>query len=211
VRSKEFTLKVQSALRTGKRLLIVDAAGGPALEDLRHELRGVPCREFDLTQVHNERELNKVLEPLRGPADASQTTATEALILFGLEGIAAGGGAEQRGCMGRLRGVMQCVPNRRVFYVAAGVDEPWLWEHWASPKAPFNRQFEMVKLHSDLAKKVKRAIATRRTAASASSALHKKTTVNKPRGETFGRRFSRLSGIGKRLPADASRKEAYED
>jgi hypothetical protein len=129
----------------GKRLLIVDAGGGSALEDLRHELRRVPCREFDFTQVHDERDLNKVLEPLLRTPDVSRTTATEALILFGLEGIAAGDGAEQRACLGRLRGVMQCVPNRRVFYVAAGVDEPWLWEHWVSPKAPFNRQFEMVR------------------------------------------------------------------
>jgi len=41
-------------------------------------------------------------------------------------------------------------------------------------------------------------------------ALRRKAKVNKPEGETFGGRFSHLFGIGKRLPADASHREAYE-
>jgi hypothetical protein len=67
------------------------------------------------------------------------------------------------------------------------------------------------KLPNDLAHEVQRAAKTRKTTVSAFLRLAVEHEVAGGQGETFGSRFGHLFGAAKKLPADASRKEGYED
>jgi hypothetical protein len=67
------------------------------------------------------------------------------------------------------------------------------------------------KLSADLANRVQRVAASRKTTVSSLVRKAVESEVSGRPGETFGRRFGHLFGAAKRLPANASRKEAYED
>jgi len=67
------------------------------------------------------------------------------------------------------------------------------------------------KVPSDLAKQIRRAAEVRKITV---SAFVRKAVENEMAGgqvETFGSRFGHLAGVARGLPADASRKEGYED
>jgi hypothetical protein len=67
------------------------------------------------------------------------------------------------------------------------------------------------KLPNELAREVQRAAKTRKTTVSAFLRLAAEHEVAGGPGETFGSRFGHLFGVSRKLPADASRKEGYED
>jgi len=67
------------------------------------------------------------------------------------------------------------------------------------------------KLPKDLAHQVRKAAHTRKTTVSAFLRQAVENEVTGRPGETFGSRFGHLFGTAKKLPADASIKEGYED
>jgi hypothetical protein len=67
------------------------------------------------------------------------------------------------------------------------------------------------KLSADLANRVQRMASSRKTTVSSLVRKAVESEVSGRPGETFGDRFGHLFGAAKRLPANASRKEAYED
>jgi hypothetical protein len=67
------------------------------------------------------------------------------------------------------------------------------------------------KLSADLANRVQRVAASRKTTVSSLVRKAVESEIGGRGGETFGSRFGHLFGTAKRLPANASRKEAYED
>ena len=67
------------------------------------------------------------------------------------------------------------------------------------------------KLPKDLAQQVQRAVHTRKTTVSAFLRQAVENEVTGRPGDTFGSKFGLLFGAARKLPADASRKEGYED
>ncbi len=139
--------QVASALKTGKRLIILGTARGRAgtLQALWHELAGVKAYFIDLEAVRSERQLNTLIKPAL-EWDVGAKGKIEAIVLAGLEGPSNAGEIEERACMGRLRGVMQFVQNMRVFYLA-DADDDWVNRTFSAPDAPFNRQAVIVRYH----------------------------------------------------------------
>lgn len=67
------------------------------------------------------------------------------------------------------------------------------------------------KLPDDLADRVQRAAASRKTTVSAFVRRAVEHEVEGRPTETFGNRFGHLFGVAKKLPPGASQKEGYED
>jgi hypothetical protein len=67
------------------------------------------------------------------------------------------------------------------------------------------------KLSIELANRIQRAATARKTTISALVRKAVEIEVSGGQAETFGSRFGHLFGAAKRLPSNASRKEAYED
>ena len=67
------------------------------------------------------------------------------------------------------------------------------------------------KIPDGLAHEVQAAAQTRKTTVSAFLRQALENEVAGRPGETFGSKFGHLFGTAKKLPADASRKEGYED
>jgi len=67
------------------------------------------------------------------------------------------------------------------------------------------------KLSTELANRVQRVATSRKTTISALLRKAVEREVSGGQAETFGSRFGHLFGTAKRLPSNASRKEAYED
>ncbi len=141
----ELKEQVTSALKTGKRLIILGAARGKhgTISALKCELAGVTTHCIDLAAVQSERQLDVLIKPILEWDKAAQGKF-EAIVLAGLEGPSVAGEVEEQACMGRLRGVMQLVQNLRVFYLA-DADDSWVHRTFAAPGAPFNRQAVLVR------------------------------------------------------------------
>lgn len=67
------------------------------------------------------------------------------------------------------------------------------------------------KLPNNLAHQVQQAAHSRKTTVSAFLRQAVENEVSGRPGETFGSKFGHLFGTAKKLPANASRKEGYED